>query len=138
MLTLGNLDAKRDWGFAGDYVQLMHKMLQQKKPEDYVISTGESHTVRQFVEAAAEAIDMPIHWSGKGLKEVGKTKDGKVVVRISEKFYRPNEVRFLLGDSRKAEKNLGWKPATTFEVLADMMANADFERLKKLKTVGLV
>ncbi len=137
-LVLGNLDAKRDWGFAGDYVKLMHKMLQQKKPEDYVISTGKSHTVREFVDAVANAIDMPIHWSGKGLNEVGKTKDGKVVVKISEKFYRPNEVRFLLGDSRKAQKKLGWKPATTFEDLAKMMAKADFERLQKLHKAGLI
>jgi GDPmannose 4,6-dehydratase len=137
-LVLGNLDAKRDWGFAGDYIKAMHKMLQQKKPEDYVIATGESHTVRQFVEAAAKAIDMPIHWSGKGLKEVGKTKDGRVAVRVSKEFYRPNEVHHLLGDSRKAHRQLGWKPETTFEELARMMAKADFERIKKMRDAGLL
>lgn len=135
---LGNLDAKRDWGFAGDYVNAMHKMLQQKKPDDYVIATGQSHSVRDFVNAAAEAIDMPLTWSGKGLKEVAKTKDGRTVLTISKEFYRPNEVDYLLGDSRKAQRKLGWKIGTTFKELAAMMAKADYERLKKLKEAGLV
>ncbi len=135
---LGNLDAKRDWGFAGDYVKAMHKMLQQKKPEDFVIATGQSHSVREFVEEAAKAIDMPVHWSGKGVNEVGKTKDGRIVVRVSKEFYRPNEVHHLLGDSRKAQRKLGWKIETTFKDLAAMMAKADYERLKKLKDAGLV
>lgn len=136
--ALGNLDAKRDWGFAGDYVKAMHKMLQQKKPEDYVIATGQTHTVREFVDAATEAINMPIKWSGKGLKEVGKTKDGRTVVTISKEFYRPNEVHHLLGDSRKAQRKLGWKVGTTFKELAVLMAKADYERLKKLKEAGLI
>jgi GDPmannose 4,6-dehydratase len=136
--ALGNLDARRDWGFAGDYVKAMHKMLQQKKPEDFVIATGQAHTVREFVEAAAEALDMPITWSGKGLKEVGKTKEGKTVVTVSKEYYRPNEVHHLLGDSRKAQKKLGWKIETTFKKLAAMMAKADYERLKKMKDAGLI
>lgn len=136
--ALGNLDARRDWGFAGDYVKAMHKMLQQKKPEDFVIATGQSHSVREFVEAAARAIDMPITWSGKGLKEVGKTKDGRTVITISKEFYRPNEVDHLRGDSRKAKHKLGWKIETTYNDLAIMMAKADYERLKKLKEAGLV
>ncbi len=135
---LGNLDAKRDWGYAGDYIKAMHKMLQQKKPQDYVIATGESRTVRQFVEAAAKAIDMPIYWSGKGLKEVGKTKDGKVVVKISKSFYRPREVRALRGDSRKAHRELKWKPETSFKELVEMMAKADYDRLRKMKSAGLI
>lgn len=135
---LGNLDAKRDWGFAGDYVKAMHKMLQQKKPEDYVIATGQSHTVREFVTAAADALDMPLTWSGKGLKEVAKTKDGRTILRVSKEFYRPNEVHHLLGDSRKAQRTLGWKIETTFKELAALMAKADYERLKKLKEAGLV
>src|SRR6185503_1498638 len=97
-LVLGNLDAKRDWGFAGEYVKVMHKMLQQKTPEDFVIATGESHTVREFVEEAAKALDMKITWSGKGVKEVGKGENGKVIVEVSPEFYRPNEVHYLLGD----------------------------------------
>lgn len=136
--TLGNLDAKRDWGFAGDYVVAMHKMLQQKKPEDYVIATGQSHSVREFVNAAAEAIDMPIIWRGKGLKEVAKTKDGRTVITVSKEFYRPNEVHHLLGNSHKAQRKLGWKIQTTFDGLAAMMAKADYDRLKKFKEAGLI
>ena len=136
--ALGNLDAMRDWGFAGDYVKAMHKMLQQKKPEDFVIATGESHSMREFVEEAAKAIDMPIVWSGKGLKEVGKTKDGRTVVTVSEEFYRPNEVHHLLGDSHKAQKKFGWKIDVTFKNLAIMMAQEDYERLKKLKDARLL
>lgn len=137
-LVLGNLDAGRDWGYAGDYVRAMHLMLQQKMPDDYVIATGETHTVREFVNAAAEAIDMPLTWSGKGLSEVAKTKDGRTVLTISEEFYRPNEVDSLLGDSRKAQKKLGWKVGITFIELVRMMAKADYERLKKLKGAGLL
>lgn len=136
--TLGNLDAKRDWGYAGDYVKAMHKMLQQKKPDDYVIATGQSHTVREFVNAAAQAIDMPLTWSGKGLKEVGKTKDGRTVLAVSKEFYRQNEVDSLLGDSRKAQRKLGWKIEVAFNDLAVMMAKGDYERLKKLKDAGLL
>jgi GDPmannose 4,6-dehydratase len=136
--ALGNLNAKRDWGFAGDYVKAMHKMLQQKTPDDFVIATGQSHSIRDFVNAAAQAIDMPLTWSGTGLKEVAKTKDGRTILRISKEFYRPNEVDSLLGDSRKAQRKLGWKIGTTFESLAVMMAKADYERLKKGKDAGLI
>lgn len=124
-LELGNLDAKRDWGFAGDYVGLMWKMLQQKKPEDYVIATGESHTVRDFVNAAAAALGMELRWSGKGLKEVAKNEKGKVIVKVNKDFYRPAEVDYLLGDSSKAEKLLKWKPKTSFSELVRLMAEAD-------------
>ncbi len=136
--SLGNLDAKRDWGFAGDYVKAMHKMLQQKKPDDYVIATGQAHTVREFVDAAAEAIGMPLTWGGKGLREVAKTKDERTVLTVSKEFYRPNEVHHLLGDSRKAQKKLGWRVETTFKELAAMMAKADYARLKKMKEAGLI
>ena len=136
--ALGNLDARRDWGYAGDYVKAMHKMLQQETPEDYVIATGQSHSVREFVEAAAAAIDMPIMWSGKGLKEVGKTKDGRTVITISKEFYRPNEVHHLLGDSRKAQRKLKWKLEISYHNLAAMMAKEDYERLKRLKDAGLI
>ncbi len=136
--SLGNLEAKRDWGFAGDYIRAMHTMLQQKKAEDYVIATGKSHTVRQFVEAAAKAINMPIHWSGSGLKEFGKDVDGRTIITIAKEFYRPNEVHHLCGDSRKAERKLGWKRAHSFADLVTMMATADFGRLQKLKDAGLI
>jgi len=128
---LGNLEAKRDWGYAADYVEAMWKMLQFDKPEDFVIATGESHTVRDFVEAAASALGMPIHWSGKGLKEVGKTADGKIVIRVNKKYYRPAEVHYLLGDSAKAKKKLGWNPKVKFGELVRMMTETDYERLKR-------
>jgi GDPmannose 4,6-dehydratase len=130
--SLGNLEAERDWGFAGDYVKLMHLMLQQDKPEDYVIAMGEAHTVRQFVEAAAQALDLEIHWSGKDLKEVGKDKKGNIILTISKEYYRPNEVNSLLGDSTKARKRLGWKSEVSFKQLVEMMAHADLKRLQKL------
>ncbi len=130
-LELGNLDAKRDWGFAGDYVELMWKMLQQKKPADYVIATGESHTVRDFVNAAAQALGMELRWSGKGLKEVAKNEKGKVIVKVNKDFYRPAEVDYLLGDSSKAEKLLKWKPKTSFSELVRIMAEADLSQLAK-------
>jgi len=96
--SLGNLEALRDWGYAGDYVKAMHLMLQQDKPEDYVIATGISHSVRDFVEAAARALDMSLRWEGAGQGEVGKDANGKVIVRINKEFYRPVEVSHLLGD----------------------------------------
>jgi len=130
---LGNLDAKRDWGFAGDYVRLMWMMLQQDKPDDYVIATGESRTVRDFVNAAAEALDMKITWEGKGLDEIAKDENGKIILRINEKYYRPNEVDYLLGDSSKAQKVLGWKTDVNFKELVAMMTKSDLERFQKQK-----
>ena len=127
---LGNLEAKRDWGFAGDFVEIMWIMLQQDKPEDFVIATGESHTVREFVEAAAKALEMKITWEGEGLDEVAKDENGKVILKINEKFYRPAEVDYLLGDSKKAKEKLGWHPKTTFNDLVKMMAESDLEQTK--------
>ncbi len=129
--ALGNLEAKRDWGFAGDYVQMMHLMLQQKKPDDFVIATGVSHTVREFVEATARALDMKITWKGSGLKEIGVDEKGSTILSIDKKFYRPREVNWLRGDPSKAAKKLGWKPKTSFEELVQMMAKSDYERLRK-------
>ena len=128
---LGNLNAKRDWGFAGDYVEVMWMMLQQKKPQDFVISTGESRTVRDFVNAAGKALDMNIVWSGKGLNEIGKDKNtGKTVVKVNKKFYRPAEVKYLRGNSAKARRILGWKRKVSFDELVAMMVEADIKRLK--------
>lgn len=127
---LGNLEAKRDWGFAGDYVEAMWHMLQQKVPQDYVISTGESHTVREFFEAAAEALGMKITWHGKGIKEVAKDEKGRVILRINKKYYRPTEVDYLLGDSSKAKKELGWKPKHSFKELVKMMVESDLKSLQ--------
>lgn len=133
---LGNLEAKRDWGFAGDYVEAMWLMLQQKTPKDYVIGTGTSHTVRHLVEAGAAALDMRIQWSGSGVKEVGKDDQGKVIVRINKKFYRPAEVNSLRADFSAAERELGWKPRTSFEELIAMMTKADLAKLKAVHTIS--
>jgi len=128
---MGNLDSKRDWGFAGDFVELMWLMLQQDKPEDYVIGTGETHSVRDFVEESFKAVEMPIVWEGEGIEEVGKF-NGKIVVKISPKFYRPAEVDLLLADPSKAKRKLGWQPKTTFKELVKMMVESDLSILKKL------
>ena len=129
--SLGNLEARRDWGYAGDYIKAMHLMLQQKKAVDYVIATGISHSVRDFVEAACRELDIPLTWKGKGLNEVGVTTGNKTIVRISKEFYRPREVRALCGDATKARKELGWKPDVDFDGLVNMMARADLEYYKK-------
>jgi len=129
-LQLGNMDAKRDWGFAGDYVEAMWMMLQRDNPADYVISTKESHSVRDFVEATAKALDMEIMWEGEGLNEVAKDENGKVVVKVNQEFYRPNEVDFLLGDNTKAKKELGWEPKTTFSELIEIMVESDLKEQK--------
>lgn len=127
---LGNLDAKRDWGYAKEYVEAMWRMLQQDKPQDYVIGTGESHTVREFVEEAFKVVDMPITWEGKGLDEVG-IHEGKEVVKINPRFYRPSEVNFLLADATKAKRELGWEAKTSFRDLAKMMVESDLNHLQK-------
>lgn len=127
---MGNLDAKRDWGFAGDYVEAMWLMMQQDKPGDYVIGTGETHSVREFIEEAFNVAGMPIKWEGKGLEEIAKSGD-KIVVRINPKFYRPGEVDYLLANPSKAKKELGWSPKTTFKGLVQMMVESDLDRLIK-------
>ena len=121
-LYLGNLNAKRDWGFAGDYVEAMWLMLQQDDPEDYVISTGETHSVREFTELAFKEVGIDIEWEGEGVNEIGTdTNTGKVLVEVDPKYYRPAEVELLIGDSSKARKKLGWKPKVTFEELIKKM-----------------
>jgi GDPmannose 4,6-dehydratase len=128
---LGNLDARRDWGFAGDYVEAMWSMLQQKTPADYVIATGEDHSVGEFVEAAAEALGIRITWSGKGLKEVGKDENGKTMVKIDKVFYRPREVHFLRGDASRAKRVLNWQPKIKFKDLVKMMVEADLQLISQ-------
>jgi GDPmannose 4,6-dehydratase len=131
-LEIGNLDAKRDWGYAGDYVEAMWLMLQQERPEDFVIATGETHSVREFIEECFWVMDMKVTWEGEGVSEVGKI-DGKTVVRVNPKFYRPAEVDLLLGDPDKAKKKLGWEPKTKFKELVKMMIEADLERVGQEK-----
>ncbi len=130
-MTLGNLDATRDWGFAGDYVKAMHLILTQNTADDYVIATGESHTVREFFESAANKVGLPITWEGNGLNEVAKDPSGRVILTIDEKYYRPVEVDALRGDSSKALKNLGWAPTTSFDDLVTMMVEADLVEQKR-------
>ena len=122
VLYLGNLDAKRDWGHAKDYVEAMWMMLQQDEPDDYVIATGEQHSVREFVEAAAPIFGLNIEWMGEGLDEIGIDKTTKrTIVAVNEKYFRPAEVESLLGDATKAKEKLGWEPKTTFKQLVEDM-----------------
>lgn len=131
--SLGNLDAKRDWGFAGDYVQAMWLMLQAPKPDDYVIATGETHTVREFVEHAAAHIGMEIAWEGEGLAERGvDRKTGKTIITIDPRFFRPAEVDYLLGDATKAKTSLGWVPRMSFKGLVETMMDADWKRFETI------
>lgn len=124
-LLLGNLDARRDWGFAGDYVTSMWLMLQAEKPDDFVVATGQAHSVRQFCELAFARVQMPLTWEGSGLNEVGRSPDGRVVVRVDPLYFRPAEVDYLLGDASKARRELNWKPQVTFEELVNMMVDHD-------------
>ncbi len=125
-LYLGNLDAKRDWGYARDYVEAMWLMLQQGEPDDYVIATGETHTVREFCELAFQRGGIGIEWRGSGLDEKGyDAATGKIVVEIDPRYLRPTEVELLLGDATKARQHLGWTPRTSFRELVDMMTDHD-------------
>lgn len=135
-LVLGNLDAKRDWGYAPEYVDGMWRMLQQEKPDDYVLATGETHTVREFVEKSANILELEIEWKGKGSKEVGLyKKTGKQIISIAPRYYRPTEVDVLIGDPEKAEKELNWKAELKFSALAERMAKADYDLVKNDKLV---
>lgn len=133
-LSLGNLDALRDWGYAPEYVEAMWLMMQRKTPKDYVIATNEHHSVREFVEEAFAYFGESIEWHGKGIEEKGVLKSsGKIVVEINEKYFRPAEVETLLGDASLAEKDLGWKAKTKFKDLVYTMVKSDFEHLKHEK-----
>ncbi len=137
ILELGNLDARRDWGFAGDYVEGMWMMLQQGSPDDYVLATGESHTIRDFVEKAGRAFDMDFVWEGEAEKTIGiDRKTGAVRVRINPAFYRPAEVEWLLGDATKAKEKLGWRSKTGLDELVQMMARADDQQVAKAVSSG--
>jgi GDPmannose 4,6-dehydratase len=131
-LYLGNLDARRDWGFAKDYVEAMWLMLQQEKPEDFVIATGETLSVRSFVELSFREIGIEIEWQGDGKEEMGIDKvTGKVLVEVDPRYFRPTEVELLLGDATKARQKLGWEPKTNLTQLARMMVRADVEEAKR-------
>jgi GDPmannose 4,6-dehydratase len=129
-LVLGNMDAKRDWGFAGDYVEGMWMMLQQDKPKDYVLASGETHTVREFVELAFSNADVQVEWKGRGINEKGyDANTGKLLVDLDPRYFRPTEVDLLHGDPSKAEKELGWKRKVDFPSLVQMMVECDFKEL---------
>ncbi|MDI3534981.1 MAG: GDPmannose 4,6-dehydratase [Thermosediminibacterales bacterium] len=130
-LELGNLEAKRDWGHAKDYVKAMWLMLQQDTPDDYVVASGETHKVREFVELAFKHVDIEIEWDGEGVEEKGiDKKTGKVLVSVNPKFFRPAEVEVLLGDPSKAKEKLGWRQEITFEELVKRMVEADLKQVK--------
>lgn len=127
-LYLGNLDAKRDWGHARDYVEMQWLMLQQDEPVDFVIATGEQYSVRQFVDAAAGHLGIDIEWSGEGVEEIGTDKNtGTVIVRVDPRYFRPTEVETLLGDPTMAKEKLGWTPKVTFSELVEEMVREDLE-----------
>ena len=125
-LEIGNLDSKRDWGYAADYVEGMWKMLQQEKPDDYILATGENHTIREFIERAFAVKGRVIVWEGSGVAEVGKDKEtGNVLVRVNPEYFRPAEVEELIGDYTKAKKELAWEPTVSFEELVKIMVESD-------------
>lgn len=128
-LSLGNLNAKRDWGFAGDYVEGMWRMLQQEEPDDYVLATNETHTVREFVELAFAEVGVEIKWKGEGVDEKGYDKNtGKLLVDVNPRYFRPAEVELLWGDATKAETKLGWKRKVDFKELVSMMVREDMKK----------
>lgn len=130
-LWLGNLDARRDWGHARDYVEMQWLMLQQEKPEDFVIATGEQHSVREFVEAAAAELGMTIRWTGSGVDERGYDENGRCIVAVDPRYFRPTEVETLLGDASKAREKLGWQPRTRFAELVSEMVREDLSEAQR-------
>jgi GDPmannose 4,6-dehydratase len=140
-LYLGNLEAKRDWGFAKEFVEAMWLMLQQDKPEDYVIATGETHSVREFVDLVFAHAGIEIEWKGKGLEEKGIIRSlasrplpltfnlriGDAIIEIDQRYFRPTEVEFLIGDAAKAKRDLGWEPKVKFKELVKIMVDADLK-----------
>jgi len=130
-LFLGNLDAKRDWGHARDYIEMQWLMLQQEKPQDYVIATGQQYSVREFVERCAKLLELDLTWSGSGVDEKAVDKAGNVVVAVDPRYFRPTEVETLLGDASKAKRELGWEPRTSFEELVREMVESDLKAAER-------
>jgi GDPmannose 4,6-dehydratase len=132
-IKLGNINAKRDWGYAKDYVEGMWMMLQQEKPDDYILATGETHTVREFIEEVSRILDFELIWEGEGISEKGiDKKTGKTIIEIDPFFFRPAEVDLLIGDPTKAREKLGWIPKTTFKDLVNIMVKSDYDKEKNL------
>ena len=131
-LLLGNLDSKRDWGYAPEYVEGMWRILQAVEPDDFVLATNETHSIREFVEESFKVLGEEIIWSGKGVYERGRLKSsGKEIVAIDPRYFRPTEVDILIGNPAKAKEKLGWEPKTTFKELVRIMVESDFEKAKK-------
>ena len=131
-LLLGNLNAKRDWGYAPEYVEGMWQIIQAEEPDDFVLATNETHTVKEFVDEAFKVLGEEILWQGKGVDEKGILKStGKAVIAIDQRYFRPTEVDLLIGDASKAKEKLGWQPKTTFKELVRIMVNSDFEKAKR-------
>jgi GDPmannose 4,6-dehydratase len=130
-LYLGNLDSLRDWGHARDYVEAQWLMLQQETPQDYVIATGEQHSVREFIDVAARELDMPLRWQGKGVEEHAVNQHGEIIVRVDPRYFRPAEVETLLGNPEKARRELGWKSRTTFKELVTEMVTEDLKLARR-------
>ena len=132
-IELGNLDAKRDWGYASDYVEAMYLMLQNSIPDDYVVATGENHSVRDFINATCRELKIEVEWQGTGIDEKAiNTSTGKTIVKVNPKYYRPSEVDVLLGDSAKAQQVLNWTPKTSFDELVSMMVKSDYDKLSNI------
>jgi GDPmannose 4,6-dehydratase len=131
VLMLGNLNSKRDWGYAKDYVEGIFRILQHKEPDDFILATGQTYSVREFAQSAAKQLGIDLVWKGTGIKEKGiNRKNGKTIIKIDPAYFRPSEVEFLLGDSSYARKTLGWKPKVTFEKLVEIMVKHDFDTIK--------
>lgn len=136
-LYLGNLDAQRDWGHARDYVEMQWLILQQSKPDDFVIATGVQHSVREFLVAAAEELGMEIHWSGRGIEEQGQDKNGKIIVRVDPRYFRPTEVESLIGDASKAREKLGWQHKIPFKEIVAEMVREDLKTAERDELIKL-
>jgi GDPmannose 4,6-dehydratase len=130
-LFMGNLDAKRDWGHARDYVEMQWLMLQQEKPQDYVIATGQQYSVREFINRCAVRLELKLTWKGSGLDEEAYDSDGNVIVAVDSRYFRPTEVETLLGDPSKAQRELGWTPRTSFDQLVEEMISADLKAAQR-------
>ena len=135
-LQLGNLDAKRDWGYAADFVDAMWRMLQVDEPSDYVVATGETHTVREFCDAAFTRVGLPLNWTGSGVDEQGMDPEGRVLVAVDPAYFRPTEVDLLIGDPIKAREQLQWTPSVTFHGLVELMVDADLDLVESGRDVA--
>lgn len=136
-LYMGNLDSKRDWGHARDYVEMQWLMLQQETPQDYVIATGQQFSVREFIDRCARQLGLDLHWQGSGVEETACNRDGKVIIAVDPRYFRPTEVETLLGDAGKARRELGWEPRTSFDELVREMVEADLKSAERDALVRL-